>query len=173
MSATQRNPQLPAFVAPDAPLYSGGQSNILNTPVFSDLDISGGSYIDYTGTVIRYNGIVIPQVLMHAQQTKLIIKTPIQGLSGTVKQYISDGDWMVNVKGLALGGNSRYPASLVQALDAILKVGGSLQVNSKYLTQFGIFNLVITDKSFPQAMGKYSQQEFEFNALSDTPIELF
>lgn len=168
---TQLN--LPKFVKPDDPLYSGGTGNFLNTPVYSDLDISSGEYVDYLGNVIQYNGITIPQILIHAQQTKLIIKTAIQGLNGTVKQYISDGDWIVNVKGLAMGGNGKYPAALVEQLDSILKVGGSVQVNSKYLTQFGIFNLVITDKSFPQAMGKYSQQDFEFNALSDTPIELF
>lgn len=158
---------------PDPPLYKGGTGNILNTPVYSDLRIASGNYIDNDGTLVSYPALLIPQVLIHAQQTKLIIKTPIQGLSGTVKQYISEGDWVINVKGLALGGNNIYPSILVDKLNQVLKAGVALQINSDYLGQFGIYNIVVTDKSFPQEAGKYSQQVFEFNALSDVPIELF
>ena len=163
----------PKTYTPDLPLYNGGTGNIFNTGVYCDLDISNGSYIDYDGNIQYYDGITIPQVLISVQQTKFIVKTPIQGLNGTVKQFISNGDWVINIKGKLLGNNGVYPKALVSTLNSLYNAACSVQVNTNYLTQLGILNMVITDISLPQEMGKYSTQDFSMNALSDTPIELF
>lgn len=144
----------------------------LGTPVMSDLDIdplkdSGVSYIQ------------IPTVLFTVNQKKNIITTSVQGRNGTVKEYISDGDFTINVKGVLVGDNGKYPrvgfpsgtkggVNSVEDLINLFKLNRSVTVNSWYLRQFGITEMVITDYNFPQNEGEYSVQPFEFNAISDT-----
>ena len=144
----------------------------LGTAVMSDLDIdplkdSGVSYIQ------------IPTVLFTVNQKKNIITTSVQGRNGTVKEYISDGDFTINVKGVLVGDNGKYPrvgfpsgtkggVNSVEDLTALFKLNRSVTVNSWYLRQFGITEMVITDYNFPQNEGEYSVQPFEFNAISDT-----
>lgn len=163
----------PYNIPGQTPIKNKLYSSDLGTPVFSNLQIDMGRYIDNKGNTIDYEGCVIDTVLITAQQTKNIIVTPIQGQNGTIKEYISDGDWHINIKGILLGKNNTYPQSDVDNLQKILKAPASLVVNGFYLNQLGIFNLVITDYILPQKRGGYSEQDFEFNAISDQPIELF
>jgi len=153
----------------DPALYIGD----LGQPVYSDLYITEGSYIDSQGNVITYPSIRIPQVLFTITQTKNIIETSVQGLNDTIKEYISEGSWMISVKGVLVGKNGIYPSTSVQNLKRILSASCAIPVTSEWLNQFDIHNIVITDKDIPQVMGGQSQQEFNFNAKSDTPIELF
>lgn len=148
----------------------------LGTPVMSDLDIdplkdSGVSYIQ------------IPTVLFTVNQKKNIISTSVQGRNGTVKEYISDGDFTINVKGVLVGDNGKYPrvgfpsgtkggVNSVNDLINLFNLNRSVAVNSWYLRQFNIYSIVITDYNFPQNEGEYSVQPFEFNAISDVPFEL-
>lgn len=143
----------------------------LGSYVFSDLDISPEE-----GNLPR---IQIPTVLFNVTQRKNIVVTPVQGRNGTVKEYISDGDFQINIKGVIAGLNGVYPnaqaqgnSNLVSDLTQVLALAKSLKVNSWYLNQFGITELVVTDYNFPQVEGQYSTQAFEISALSNTPFEL-
>lgn len=147
----------------------------LDTPVMSDLDIDTTSL--GIPNLPRLN---IPTVLFTVSQKKNIISTAVQGRNGTVKEYISDGDFNVNVKGVLVGDNGKYPrlgfestskggVVSVDYLMQVLKANKAITVNSWYLKIiFGISELVITDYNFPQNEGEYSVQPFEFNAISDT-----
>jgi len=48
----------------------------------------------------------------------------------------------------------------------------AVDVESWYLTMFGIYKLVITDFTIGQNEGEFSLQPFEISALSDTPFQL-
>jgi len=181
-NASKNNPytnsgKLPDVIEKDAYNYENfsylpSYESKLGTPVMSDLDI------DTTGLNIpRLN---IPTVLFTVNQKKNIISTAVQGRNGTVKEYISDGDFSINVKGVLVGDNGKYPrlgfestskggVVSVDYLITALKSNKALKVNSWFLTQiFGINEIVITDYNFPQNEGEYSVQPFEFNAISDT-----
>lgn len=171
----------------DLPYYSSK----LGTPVMSDLDIDPKQ----SSGLPR---IQIPTVLFTINQKKNIISTPVQGRNGTVKEYISDGDFNINVKGVLVGDNGKYPRqgfgsntnqnfqnqdenvtinspSLnmdVNKLISLFQINKALEVNSWFLKQFNIYSIVITDYNFPQNEGEYSVQPFEFNAISDVPFEL-
>lgn len=153
----------------DKGLYKGQ----FGMPVYSDLHIEKGQYIDSQGKTQSYPEIKIPSALITLSQTKNVIETSVQGLDDTIKEYVSEGSWNVNIKGIILGSNNVYPKDLVKDLIDILRASAALRINNWYLEQFGIYNVVVIDKNIPQEAGGYSQQIFEFNAKSDTAIELF
>lgn len=154
----------------DAPLHTSE----LGTGVFSDLDISSASYVDQnTGLTKTTPAFKLDTVLFVVAQQKSIVLTPIIGRNGTVKEYISDNDFSINVRGIITSGqNGIYPRQSFKDLFDNLKAPIALPVNSWYLNQMGIFSLVVTDYTLPQREGYYAQQLFELNCLSDEPVEL-
>lgn len=146
-------------------------------PYWAQLSIPDGSYlyVDTSGNqlVTEYQGIDITTCLISVQMNKNIITTPIQGRNGTIKEYISDGDYHINIKGVFTDTNGVYPEEEVRLLKKICDVPSSIAVVSAWLQQFDINNIVIESFSFPQKEGFYNTQLFEINALSDLPVELF
>jgi hypothetical protein len=151
----------------DAPLYSSSIGN----PVFSNFNVQAGSYTK-NGQNFSFDEIKIDVALFEVNYPKNIITTPIQGRDGTVKEYISDGDFQVNIRGILFAPNNTFPLDDFVALIKVAKAPVPLKINSWYLEKFGIYNLVVTEASFRQEPGKFSQQFFEISAISDTPIEL-
>ncbi len=151
----------------DTPLYKSA----LGTPVFSNLDIQAGSYTKNNQKYL-FEEIKFDTVLFDVSLAKNIIKTPIQGLDGTIKEYISDDDYSVNIKGVMVAPNNTFPLDDFVALIKVVKAPVPIKVNSWWLEKFGIYNLVITSFSFQQKAGRFSEQSFEINAISDNPVEL-
>lgn len=112
-------------------------------------------------------------VLIDVQQSKNIVNTAINGLNGTVKEYISDGDYEVSLRGALVNEKGYdYPLDYFKQLNDVLKAPVSLQVTSEYLSLFPIHNLVVKGYTLPQTEGSSNTQLFEINALSDNPVEL-
>tara|TARA_R110000796_G_scaffold55294_2_gene128850 strand:- start:3948 stop:4589 length:642 start_codon:yes stop_codon:yes gene_type:complete len=161
-----------------------GTTSYLGTPVFADLVFIPGEYKDKTGESIQYGQIlkndaqgenfVINTVLIDVSQQKQIIKTNIQGVAGTVKEYISKGDYQLIIRGALVSGSSvLYPTDQVQQLKEYLEAEVSLGVASRFLDDiFDVQNIVIESYNFPQREGYQDQQLFEISAISDEPIEL-
>jgi hypothetical protein len=124
------------------------------------------------GQSFSFDEIKIDVALFEVNYPKNIIATPIQGRDGTVKEYISDGDFQINIKGVLFAPNNTFPLDDFVSLIKVVKAPVPIKVNSWYLQKFGIYNLVITSSSFWQQPGKFSQQAFEISALSDSTIEL-
>ena len=152
----------------------------LGTPVFCNLELIPGRYVNKDGDKIDYAGGVgsenfrIDTVLIDVSQQKQIIKTPIQGVNGTVKEYISMGDYQVKVRGALVDQSAqRYPQEQAQQLREFLEVEDSIGIASRFLNDvFEVQKLVIESFSFPQVEGFQNVQLFEFSAISDDPIEL-
>lgn len=112
-------------------------------------------------------------VLFEVHQTKNIDTVAVTGLNGTIKTYVSDGDFDIRMRGMLIADNPNdYPIEEVKQLTELLKQPLSIEVVCDYLQLFGIYNLVIQDYNFPQSEGTQNTQVFEINALSDAPIEL-
>lgn len=143
----------------------------LGTLVFSDLDISAASY-SKDGQNFETKKINIDTVLFEVSQEKHIVRTAVQGRDGTVKEYISDGDYAVSIKGVLTGRNGEYPRDAVSDLMEFLKAPISMKVNSWFLGQFGITDIVVLNFSLSQVEGLQNSQPFQINAVSDTPFEV-
>ena len=163
---------------PDAISYLG-------TPIFDQLTIQGGQFNEL-GNVIGppqpLDQLIIPTVIIEVSQSKNIITTAIQGRNGTVKEFVSDGDFSITLTGIITGRNEGnkvidignvYPDDDVKKLITICKVPDVLTLTSKFLNDvFGINEVVITDYNIPQREASRDMQPFQISMLSDISIDL-
>ena len=155
---------------------TGSQSN-LGSAVFSNLIFKARTYKDndLKDVTTFEDDVILDCVLFDVAQSKTIITTPIQGFNGTVKEFISDGDYTLNIKGVINGTkNGVYPLTQAKNLFEALKSPIELEVTSWYLNElFGITHVVVTDFQYNQVQGNQTAVIYEIQAISDRPIELF
>lgn len=137
--------------------------SLLGTPVFSNLVLR---------SLDSSQELRIDTVLFTVTMSRNIVKTAIQGRNGTVKEYVSDGDFVITVSGSLVGERGQYPTEDFQALLGLLSQPAAIEVVSDYLQLFGIFNIVVENYSFRQQPGTQNIQAFELTCSSDAPIEL-
>lgn len=148
-------------------------SKDFGTPEFPSLVFSSLRFSDTTDFFDEKNTLKmmpdrIDTCLFTVNQQKNIVKTAIQGRNGTIKEYIGDGDYTINIKGIITGSNGKYPYKQVKNLIEFLKQPTELKVEVPYLNEIhGITQIVIENYDFPQDAGSYSQQVFNINCVSD------
>ena len=160
------------------------EPSYLGTPIFANLIFIPGNYTNNKGKPISYGGIftndklnnhfVVNTVLIDVSQQKQIIKTNIQGVAGTVKEYISKGDYQITIRGALVSESSlKYPEIETQQLREYLEAEVSIGVASRFLDDiFSINTITVESFNFPQQEGFQNMQLFEISAVSDNPVEL-
>ena len=192
-NATEYNPYrgnvpYPANL-PDPELYKSD----LGTPVYADvtfgLKMSNGSlqeiptggyawipnnvfWTDTQGGVHYVPFLSLQAVLIDVTFPRNIVKTVIQGRKGTVKEYIGEGDAQINFRGVITGTNGHYPIETVEILKKIIEAPIPIPISCTYLNNLGIDTIVFEDRTLNQQEGGYSYQQFNLNAVQDTPQEL-
>lgn len=151
---------------------NGGMNvmSILGTPVFSHIILANKKNDKFA---------FLDWVLAEVNMQKNIVKTEIQGRNGTVKEYISDGDYEVRLRGGIFGRDAyaqkidrAYPKKELTALKELLRLPEPLSVTSEYLQLFSIYDLVVEDFKFPQQEGVQNIQLFDITCSQDIPIQL-
>jgi hypothetical protein len=145
-------------------------SATLGTIVLSDLTFHSQTYQDDLGNSFTFPDIVLQTVLLSVNQSKNIVKTQIQGRNGSIKEYISLGDYMVTINAIICGPNGVYPKSDMKDLITMLNCNQAISVTSWYLMQFGIFSIVIETYDINQDEGQYSRQTVSISASSDREV---
>lgn len=148
-------------------------SAYLGTPVYSQFvlkrDInttvgqehSGDGYCKFESAI----GII--------NQQRNIERTVIQGRNGTVKEYISDGDFEISIRGRVIGKfPNQAPKEEMQNIIALLKEPNELVIISDFVALFGIQYVVGVSYNFRQVEGSINEYEFSLELYSDDPIEL-
>lgn len=167
------------------------RTSYLGMPVFDTIEFKPSEYNDKNNNPIEYGNILknsnsknpseqggdffrVDSVLIDVSQQKQIIKTNIQGVAGTVKEFISMGDYQIMFRGFLTDPNSgRYPHEQVRQMRQYLEAETTLEINSRFLNDiFDITNIVVESFSFPQREGFQNQQAFEISCISDEPLEL-
>lgn len=156
----------------DEPIYT----SYLGTPVYSNLIFSSdGVDVGNPTSLDPDNGkqdLRIDTVLFDVSMTKNIKVTDIQGRNGTIKEYISDGDYMINIKGAIVSPYPLvFPKEDVDLLIRYSKVSTEIKVFSFFLDLFSITDIVIKEFKLSEKLGHRNQVDFEINALSDRAIE--
>lgn len=168
--------QSPAGSAVDYPQQSAEQAthitgqgpdaaptSLLGTPVFADVRFPRDGKSD----------IILDTILVDVSQRKNIVTTPVQGRNGTVKEYISDGDYDVRIRGAIVNtGSNGYPYGAVRDLHDLLSRSEALSIVADYLRLYNIYSVVVMSFNFPQQEGYQNTQLFEIECISDTPEEL-
>ena len=100
-----------------------------------------------------------------------IVKEKIQGRDGTVKEYISNGDYVISCQGVLSNKDNTLPEDQARALNEIFNVPQSVQIVSLFLNNvFEIFDVVIESPTVAISEGKRNSIPFSFTAISDVPI---
>ena len=113
----------------------------------------------------------IPDAVVAMTRIKQIVTTQVVGMTGTVKEYISDGDFDINIavgiQGVEDGKVANvYPEEGLRELHKFLEVDKPISVQSAFFDLFEINRLVIKSYSLTQAT-ESNYQELTISALSD------
>lgn len=129
----------------------------------------------WSDMLLRYDNLEVyfDTVLFDVSQSKNIVKTSLQGRNGTIKEYICDGDYVVNIKAALINPSGKsYPESEVKNLITMLQIPYGLEVTSPLLQAFDIYNIVVEDYGFPSTNGFTNTQLVEMSCVSDSPLVL-
>jgi hypothetical protein len=116
--------------------------------------------------------IKIATLIIEVTKQKNIVKTIIQGSTGSVNEYISTMDDVVVISGVIAGSNGIYPYNEVSDLNKLIQAPVAFKVISRWLQNLNIDNLIIVSADIPQREGGYSFQDFRLYCENDIPIEL-
>lgn len=129
------------------------------------------------------------ECIMTVTQERNIVTTALQGRNGTVKEYISDGDYQIEVKAAILpirqsvtskeeavpdvfsSVEDRYPEDELKQFIQLLQAQESINVGSDFLDLFGVQSAVVKSYTFEQQTHS-NRQSFSLTLLSDSPYEI-
>jgi hypothetical protein len=119
-------------------------------------------------------GFIIENCIIDVSQTKNIVKTDVVDFTGTIKEYISESDYTITIRGfLSTQSPDLYPTEEVGILVNYLKAPVPLSITSTFLnTQFGINNVVVESYTMSQQQGLRNVQYFQINCSSDFNFEI-
>ncbi|MGL4908766.1 MAG: DUF6046 domain-containing protein [Bacteroidales bacterium] len=123
------------------------------------------------------NDLKIEDAVCSVNMVKSIVRTSLVGLHGSIKEYISEGDFEISLQvGLVAVDEfgypiDAYPAEGVSRIHSMLSEPASLYVNSEFLLLFGINKIVVTDYSIQQ-MTHSNYQLVNIKAISDEDYEI-
>jgi len=142
---------------------------MLGLPVWDTVTLIAEPYTKDDGTVITQpTGLTLDIALCEISNDRNVVKTKIAGLNGTIKEYMSDGDYSVNIKGSVVNPLSNMPPiDELNALYIITSHPESLTVRSNFLDYFDIQKLVIEKPIIKQREGMRNVVDFELQCISD------
>lgn len=140
---------------------SSSKTSWLGTLIWSDM------IIKYENTEVYFD-----TVLFNVSQSKNIVKTALQGRNGTIKEYISDGDYVIDIRAAIVSQGREYPEDAVRNLVGLLAIPEALEIVSPLLQLFEVYSVVVEDYKLLSQEGFTNTQLVEINCVSDSPIEL-
>ena len=119
-------------------------------------------------------GFIIENCIIDVSQAKNIVKTDVIDNNGTIKEYISESDYAITIRGfLSTQSPDLYPTEEVGILVNYLKAPVALSITSTFLnTQFGINDVVVESYTMSQQQGLRNVQYFQINCSSDFNFEI-
>lgn len=165
-------------------------TSMLGTPVYDTItlgnlsDKSQNNYINILGEQTSFDPIRIHNAILEVSVTKNIVSSQPNGRNGTIKQYISRGDFSVTLNGRVAGlydnetakwttNSNKFPQAGVKTIADICDVNANIDVSSFFLQEiFGITQVVIIDYNFFQREGYRNEQMFMIDMLSDSDTVL-
>lgn len=139
-----------------------GDSYFPELPKFLPLTINKNDIIN--------EDLLLESAIVEVSNTKNIVSTAIQGRDGTVKEFISNGDFQVSIQGSFAFKGLDWPRDNVALLRQFMEAGMALKVTHELLNSLGIFEIVVTDWSLPKS-SFVNIMPYQINAISDWPID--
>lgn len=149
----------------------------VGTPI-TDRSYWEGRYVLCSLTLRRADGrqMTIPDAVCSLTRQRNIVTTAMVGMDGTIKEYINEGDYQINLLlGIAAmqGGVQvdEYPEAELRELRLLLDEKAALDVHSEFLAIFDIDHIVIKDYTVEQST-ESNYQMVSISAVSDEVYNL-
>lgn len=104
-------------------------------------------------------------------RSKIIKTTIVDNRDSSVKELITNGDYVINFSGMVSVNSWKYPLDKVVDLENIFKKKANIEIEHEILNAVGIFEIVIQDYNIEET-SYINIQPFSFSALSDDPVPL-
>lgn len=114
--------------------------------------------------------ILLETLIINVEKTRNIVKNSVFGLDGTVKEFITSGDYIINITGTIASDNKwLYPEEELSTFIDICNIEDSITISNDYLNKiFNINNIVIESFSFAQSERFSNIVSYSLNCLSDS-----
>lgn len=163
------------------PFEASGHMSKEGEPTLSELrELEGQTWLTTLKITHGAKSFTFEECLISINLEKNIVTTALQGRNGTIKEYISDGDYNITVD----AGVSAYPVQneeneidisypidAVKELQELLALPEALEVQSDFLDIFGIDSAVVKSFSLQQETHA-NRQSINIQMLSDRAYEI-
>lgn len=167
----------PSQINEQRPSWDGHEGSISTTDLtvpITDRSYWENRYVLTELTLCKANKetLTINDAIVSVSMEKQIVRTPLPGLDGTIKEYICNGDFdigiTVGIVAVDAEGNiiDEYPEEGIRRVRSFFDEKQSIGVESKFLDLFGISRMVVTNFSLTQNTAS-NRQVIEVRALSD------
>jgi len=130
--------------------------NQLGKPLFMDVEIDGKRLPNEPLVTVTSRKIIEETVLVGSEHR------------GTVKEFISAGDFQIKIEGICIDTNSRsYPKDQVELINSIVSQNKALDFYSDITEIFEVHRVVINDFGFGNMKGKPNSQSYFISCTSD------
>ena len=145
----------------------------------TDKDYWLGRYLYCTLTLEREDGerLEINDAVVTLTRKRNIVSTAMVGMDGTVKEYINEGDYDIDITvGIQAVRDGRivdeYPSEGIAQLRGFLDEKATLNVYSEFLDIFDITKMVVTEVKLTQNTAS-NYQTLAIKALSDEEYNVY
>jgi hypothetical protein len=173
------NPNIPRYFITPESNDDPGFTSYLGTKYYSHCELrkdqgSNSNSLQNTQQV-NYNSIIFKSCLITIRQKKNIIKTEIQGRNGSIKEYISMGDYMITIEGLIVSEELFSPISFpkfeVDGFKEIMEFAGdsgqnNLDIICPLVNKFAQ-KVVVDEYELKEIQGSINTLEFTIELSSD------
>lgn len=148
-----------------------GDMEEMHTPSGSLLrDSETGFYLP-----VQIGGVMIPHAVLSLSQSKIIVKTQMPGVNGSVKELISLDDINLTIVGVIVADDPNYPEQKMVELKELWAKNEALEIISvvtDIMMPTSDTKIVITDITLDPVAGYENIQTFSITAISDTQLIL-
>jgi len=123
---------------------------------------------------MKFKEILLNECIITISQDKNIVSTTIPGRAGTVKEYISDGDYQITLDiGLSAfnfnekSNSFEYPISNVEEFLEMLRLSVPITLQSDFLNAFEIDTAIVKSYNLQQETHS-NRQSIVVNMISDS-----
>jgi len=150
----------------------------LGTPVYGRIILGTDSpdginnYTDAQGNAGSFKTVELDCAVVDAIDfNPKVVVTNIQGLSTSIKEFISSGDNDITITGVFNSSPGVAPTDFISNMNQIFSAPIPIPVTNYYLNLQNIYYIVIMPgTTMGQIRGEYSTQKFTIKAISDTPM---
>lgn len=113
----------------------------------------------------------LQSAILDLNRSKNIVKSIVQGRDSSVKEFINNGDWVINVSGILCDKGWKYPIEKTVEFNRWMEKNKTLKVVHEILNGLGIYDIVIEDYNLPKTP-HLNCQPYSFIASNDIPLPL-